>query len=263
MAAQMHSRDNERVKALCRLMKSSTARKSEKKFLLEGVRLCYDACISGHPIEQVLYTSEAARRYAQQLSALRAAAQETVEISEAVASKLSDTVRPQGVFALCGTAGVLRRPETAEAGRYLVLERLQDPGNVGTVLRTAAALGADGLFLTEDCADLFSPKVTRSAMGALFRLPLYACASAEQAVECLHARSVRCYAAVADEQAPPLDGSRLERAAVLIGNEGSGLTAGAVAACDGCLTIPMRQGVESLNAAVSAAIVLWEMLKLT
>ncbi len=261
MAAQIQSRDNEHVKALCRLVKSGAARKNEKKFLLEGVRLCYDACISGHPIEQVLYTDEARRRYAPQLSALCAAAGQALEISEAVAGKLSDTMQSQGVFALCGTDGILRRPETVRPGRYLVLENLQDPGNVGTVLRTAAALGADGLFLTEDCADPFSPKVTRSAMGALFRLPLFGCASAEQAVQCLRRSGVACYAAVPDEDAAPLTSCRLDQAAVLIGNEGNGLTARAIAACDGRLTIPMRQGVESLNAAVSAAIVLWEMLK--
>lgn len=258
-AVRINSRDNEWIKSLVLLRKSAEERKTQKKLLLDGARLCYDAYRSGRRVEKLLYTRSAAEKYDAYLSPIRAALDENdcVEISEPVSGKLSETASPQGVFAVCGTQDVVRPVEEITPGQYICCERLQDPGNLGTVIRTAAALGASGVVMTEDCADWSSQKVLRSTMGALFRIPLYSAADAPSAIAALSAQGVRSFAAVLAEDAVPLSDWSCTPAAFWVGNEGAGLTGRAVEACAGRVTIPMAGGVESLNASVCASILLW------
>ena len=148
-------------------------------------------------------------------------------------------------------------PRPLPGGRYLVLDGVQDPGNVGTIWRTADALGADGLILVNGCADPFSPKTVRSTMGACFRLPVYE-VEAEQLPGLMEESGLPLYATALREDTVDIKTAQLERCAVIIGSEGRGVSEQLLKASSRTVKIPMRERCESLNAAVAAAIVLWE-----
>ena len=144
-------------------------------------------------------------------------------------------------------------------GRYLALECVQDPGNVGTLLRSAAAFGFDGVLLGPGCAAPFSPKVLRASMGAAGRLPLGHCPDLPAALAALRGRGVSCLAA-ALYHSRPLDEAGTDfpgGVCVVIGSEGQGLSQPTVRACSAAVRIPMTDRVESLNAGVAGSILLW------
>jgi TrmH family RNA methyltransferase len=179
-----------------------------------------------------------------------------VETTAEVLTSLADTETPQGVIFLCALPDTVL-PDTLAPGRYLVLDGVQDPGNLGTIWRTADALGAAGLLLTGACADPFGPKTVRSTMGACFRLPVWRGERGD--VKALLDRcSIPLYATALREDTRDIREADLSHAAVVIGSEGRGVSAELLAQCEMTLKIPMTDRCESLNAAVAASIVLWE-----
>lgn len=256
------SRENDLVKYCTKLKKGRSFRYSEKKFLLEGVRLCYDSFCNGYPIQTLFYTEEALHKNPGQIAQMQLGAECCFRISQPIAEKLSDTPHSQGVFTLCPMKDILRPLIQAPSGKLLVLDSLQDPGNMGTIFRTSEALGLDGLVLTSSCVDPFSPKVLRSAMGAFFTLPIFLAETGLEAVQILHKKQMRCYAALLDSDSVPLPQCDFSQpSAVFIGNEGNGLPPETASACDVKMILPMRGKAESLNAAVCAAICIWEMTR--
>ena len=173
-----------------------------------------------------------------------------------VMHSISPLPTPQGVLAVCALPA-LTAPDTLPAGRYVVLDGVQDPGNVGTVIRTADAFGCDGVILLTGCADPYSVKTLRSSMGAVFRLPVW-CTD----VETLHVRlrdaGLPLYGAALRDDTADVRALPLHRCAIAIGSEGRGLTAQVLALCDRTVRIPMEAHCESLNAAMAAAVLLWE-----
>jgi len=162
------SRDNPHIKAAVRLRASAAERRALGKFFLEGFRLCADALATGYVPDALFLTKEAREKYL--TAPLEQASAQTYEITESVAQKLGDTQSPQGVFAICA----MEEPKIGfwrENGKYIALENLQDPGNLGAVARTAQALGLHGLLYAGGC-DIHHPKALRASMGALLRLPV-------------------------------------------------------------------------------------------
>ena len=166
---------------------------------------------------------------------------------------------PQGVLAVC-TRQETPLPEVLTGSRYILLDSVQDPGNVGTILRTADAFDCDGMFLVGACADLYNPKTVRATMGALFRRPVWRCAPA-QAKALLSAAGIPLWGAAL--RCDTVDARQVDytRAAVAIGSEGRGLSEEVLALCDQTIRLPMSERCESLNAAVAAAVLLWEMYR--
>lgn len=252
---EITSRQNPLVRELQALRKSAKRRKEAGLFFIEGARLCKDAADSGLEVAALLVTEQALAQYEEYLSAVIPGAQAVYVVKPHVAAALSDTQHPQGVFASC------RMPPQAPAlaaGKILVAEQLQDPGNMGTILRTAEALGIDQVALLGTCCDIFAPKLLRASMGAVFRQPIAYFADLAALMPALQALGTATYAAVADAGALPVNRVRFpERTAVFIGNEGNGLSQAAIQACDALVTIPMAGRAESLNAAAAAAILMW------
>lgn len=144
----------------------------------------------------------------------------------------------------------------------MLVEDIRDPGNLGTIMRTAAALGVDRLILIGDCADIYSSKTIRGSMGAAFRLNTLRCRDGAALVGALRAAGRRVFAAALRDDAVRLDDANLTSDdCVVIGNEGHGLSDAVIAASDGCVIIPMSAGSESLNAATAATIFMWETRK--
>ncbi len=249
------SRENPMVKEAALLLKSRRAREESGLFLAEGARLCAEAARSGVAVRRLFLTQAARDAYPEYLKDLIPAAMDVQEIAPPVAEKLSDTRTPQGVFALCELPE--NRADLAKDGLYVVLDGLQDPGNLGTILRTCDAMDARGVLLCAS-ADPWSPKALRASMGCLFRLPVAVYKEAGEAFSALHAEGCVIFASTLSADAVPLGKVKFpKRSAVVIGNEGAGIPEEDLARCDVRVTIPMPGRAESLNAASAAAILIY------
>ena len=248
------SRDNPRIKHACAVRDAEKQRAADGVFFAEGPKLCLELA-KGCRLRALFATEAALER----TPALAAFADRTTPVAPHVAEKLAGTRSSQDVFALFETPSTDPAPLLAEARRLLALEGVQDPGNVGTLLRSAAAFGFDGVLLGPGCAAPFSPKVLRASMGAAGRLPLGHCPDLPAALAALRGRGVSCLAA-ALYHSRPLDeaGTAFPRGVcVVIGSEGQGLSQPTVRACSAAVRIPMTDRVESLNAGVAGSILLW------
>lgn len=248
-AERITSRTNALMTHIRRLSSSRSCRRESGEFLGDGVKLLEEAVRWRAELTAVVYTAGTA------LPELPDGVR-VVEVPEDLMRSISPMESPQGALFLARTPEQAA-PERLQEGRYLALEGVQDPGNVGTILRTADAFGADGLFLLPGCADLYNPKTVRASMGAVFRLPVWSCgleglrALAETAELPLVGAALRT-------DTVDVRSAKLRRGVILIGSEGRGLSGEALALCAGTVRIPMRERCESLNAAAAAAVVLWE-----
>ena len=250
------SKDNLRIKELCKLYTSKRARRDSGSFVLEGVRLVRDALFCGVEIASVFVTEDGIRRLGDAFSALENKTHEIFLIDDSLAARVGDTATPQGVFAVCkGSLTTRELPEKGES--CLVLASLQDPGNIGTILRSAAAFGLP-VVMSSDCPDPASPKVLRAAMGVR-----KACVVDDvcEAVKELRARGTYVWAAALGEGSRPVDEISLEGSAVVIGNEGNGLPEDVIALCNAPVILPIEPGCESLNAAAASTIFAWELAR--
>ena len=245
------SRHNPLVARLRKLGASRSFRRSEGAFLCEGPKLVGEAIRWGVPLE-ILVTAEGVRLPFAVPGGVR-----QVTVPADLLAAVSTVESPQGVLAVCRQPD-LTPPERLDGGRYLVLDGVQDPGNLGTNWRTADAYGAAGLLLANGCADPFSPKTVRATMGAAFRLPVWEL-ELDAAAERLAAAGIPLYATALREDTVDVREVDLSAAAVVIGSEGRGVSPRALALCRQTVKIPMLGRCESLNAAVAAAVVLWEM----
>lgn len=248
------SRDNARIKFACAVRDSEKQRAAEGLFFAEGPKLCLElgrACVL-----RALYATESALEKAMLPDGW---ADKTTLVAPHVAEKLSATKSSQGMFALFET------PQPAldtllTARRILALEGVQDPGNVGTLLRSAAAFGFDAVLLGPGCASPFAPKTLRASMGAAAHIAAVSCSDLPATIAELRARGVCCLA-TALYHSRPLDEAPAPPEAglcLVIGSEGQGLTDATVAACDLAVRIPMTDRAESLNAGVAGSILLWQ-----
>ncbi len=250
MTERITSRKNPLLVRVRRLLSRRSARREENIFLGDGIKLLQEAVRWNAPLETVLCTSPAL------LPDLPAEVR-TVEIPEDVMASVSPMESPQGVLFLCRIPP-MEPPEVLTGDRWLVLDGVQDPGNTGTIWRTADALGADGLLLLSGCADPWNPKTVRATMGACFRLPVFETDAAALA-DLLRRSGLPLWAAALDSGAEDIRSLDLSRCAAVIGSEGRGVSPQVLALCQKTLRIPMRPRCESLNAAAAAAVILWEM----
>jgi TrmH family RNA methyltransferase len=253
---EIRSKENPLIKEFVKLSSSNRFRRETGRFLLEGARIAGDAVQNGfHPIT-ALVTAEALEKYPQTQKILQASERCAV-IPKAVADKISGTTTSQGIFCIFPTPDLDFKIQ--KDGIYLALCSLQDPGNVGTIVRTAEAFGISGLIITRDCPDFFSPKVLRAGMGSILRMPVKIVENGIQAVELLKKEGIRTYAAALTESAVDITKVTLGMGScVVIGNEGNGLPQDVIHSCDNTVVIPMAGRAQSLNAAVAAAVCIWE-----
>jgi TrmH family RNA methyltransferase len=249
--------------SLIRDLQRRKARERRGLVVAEGRRLVADALAGGARVRAVLAAADAAEGPVAALLADAAARGIATEItSRQEFDALADTATPSGVLAVIEWAPLgldaVRLGEGPAA--VLVLDAVQDPGNVGTMVRTAFAIGAAATVALDGTADVRSPKVLRAAMGALFRHPV-AQASAADCLEFLARHRFELWAAAADGAAIASDTSVPERIALVVGNEGGGIRPELLerAACR--VAVPMREGAESLNAAVAVGILLHQVTR--
>lgn len=244
------SRKNPYIRHLRLLASEGAYRQEQGEFVCDGMKLLQEALAFGGRISSLLW-----RDKAQELSGLEGISQYTApgELFD-FASPMKNSPGP--LFT------VKMRPESGQEpiSKAIVLEGVQDPGNVGTVIRTANAFAMDAVILTDGCADLYNPKTVRSSMGAIFRqrviqVPL----SGLQ--DFLEESQLPLYGAALSENARDVRSLNVKKAALAIGSEGRGLSKDLLDICKGRVIIPMQPDSESLNAAVAAAVLMWEMYR--
>lgn len=243
---------------LARDLRRRKAREHRRMFVCEGIRVVEELARSGLPVRGVLISPQglAAPRAVTASGTLRARGAEVVEVSEADFATAADTESPQGILAIADVpARTLESLSFEESVRLLVLDGVQDPGNVGTILRSAAALGATATVALPGTVDLWNAKVVRSAMGAHFHHPALACTWAElDALLATH----RLALWAADAGGEPVDAvSPPPRLALVVGNEGAGISAPARDRAARLVALPIAPTVESLNVAVATGILLY------
>lgn len=255
------SKDNELIKTAAKLTKSAKFRKEKNLFVAEGVRICRDAVISGAKPEIFFYTSQAREKYKGDFEIISSVSVKSYEISQSLFEKISDTKSPQGFFCIYNMLDKPPFPYTInKQGNYVALENLQDPSNLGTILRTAEALGINGVILSNDCCDICSPKVVRGSMGAVFRLPYYIAGDFTAYIDRITKGGAVTYGSTPHEAEDITDIS-FDGGVMVIGNEGAGITDQTLAVCSHRVKIPMRGRAESLNASAAASILMWEMFR--
>lgn len=259
MITAIESKHNTTLRHLARLNREKKYRQGAGEMVCEGWKMLGEALSSGVTVKTVLQRTGDAPD-----SGLIAQAEaQGARLFEAEASlfaQASDVETPQGVIFSC--VPPKRRadhlPETLSGA--ILLDGVQDPGNLGTILRTADAFALDAVILCEGCTDPTAPKVVRATMGAAFRQPVYRMPLAEAAAA-LKTRGLPVYAAALEPDSVPSTALDLHGAAVIVGSEGRGVTAQALELCDKKVVIPMAGRAESLNVGVAAAILIWEMTK--
>lgn len=251
------STTNKKVKQLVALSQKSKERRETDSFIVEGPKMFLEAPKSW--IKEV-YLSESFEKKCSFLEALKDIGYETV--SDEVFRKISDTKTPQGILSVLKqphyTMDVLLKSRTP---LLVVLEDIQDPGNLGTIFRAGEGAGIDGVIMTKETADLFNPKVIRSTMGSIYRVPYLYTDDLQETLKLLHKKGVATYAAHLEDSVSYDEADYTRPAAFLIGNEGNGLKRETADAATQYIKIPMLGQVESLNAAVATSILMYEAAK--
>lgn len=254
---EITSKDNSLIKLVCDLQRSSKVREENSLFVLEGLRICKDACDNGIKFDKLIVSRTAFEKYSNEISEFSKISNENILIPDSLLKKISETMSPQGIIA------VANKPQNSEIdfkkGRFIGLENLQDPSNLGAISRTAEALGVSGIIMSKNCCDPYSPKSLRASMGTLLRLPVVI---TENFAEDIMGLGLVSYACVVDSNALLISDVKFsDGCVVLIGNEANGLTKETINNSDFAVTIPMKGTAESLNASVAASIAAWEMMK--
>jgi len=247
-------------------------RRREGLFRFDGKKLFREALNARLPLVAVLLREENAAEildFVQDLTLPEGV--RAVMLPGTLFDRISEEKSPEGVICISKALDKIHKivtinksasdRELIPAGKTLLLESVRDPGNLGTIIRSASAFGVKNLVLSADCADLYNPRTIRAAMGTLFSQNIYLAEELVGVIELLRTRG-RVFAAALCEDAARLgEVSFGENDAALVGNEGHGLSDAALAACSDRLYIPMESGVESLNAGVAASVILWELYR--
>lgn len=238
-----------------RKLHQAKGRKEQQLFLLEGTHLISEACAVGYPLTTVCCTPDWLERYPQLWETLCQQSQRSEIVSEAVLAAIATTVNPDGVVATAPRP----QPQSLTLTRLgIALETLQDPGNLGTIIRTATAAGVEGLWLSHDSVDVDHPKVLRASVGAWFRLPLAVSPNLTDTLSDYRQQGLQIVATLPNASLSYWQLDLTRPTLIVLGNEGAGLSAECSALADHQVRIPLAGGVESLNVAVCAALILYE-----
>jgi RNA methyltransferase, TrmH family len=238
-----------------RKLHSSKHRRLQGCFLLEGTHLLQEAALARWPLATLFYTERWQDKESLLLTDLQSTVPRCELVSTEVLAAIATTFNPDGVVAV---AQLALQPSVSIQSLGLVLETLQDPGNVGTLLRTAAAAGVEGVLLSEDSADLESPKVLRASAGAWFKVATAQCKNILEQVQHYQAQGFQAIATTPRATLEYWAVDYTQPTLILVGNEGAGLSEALLQIADVQVSIPTSAGVESLNAAIATAVMLYE-----
>lgn len=259
LAAPLEAR-NPKLRRLKKLVARSKARSEAQVFVVEGPKLVVDAVCSEVAVEQIFASADVLG--SDGLAGIEAAQVEGTtdiyQVAPSVLASILDSVNPQPVAAVVAQPHWTLDAVLARSGPVLVAVEVRDPGNLGTIMRTAEAAGFGALIIAGQTVDRFNPKVVRASAGSILRLAVASVPEPEAALDAARASGRLVVAAVVDGNAVPYDEVALAQAAVLVGNEPHGLPADLIGLADQSMTIPMAADVESLNVAAATAVICFE-----
>ncbi len=262
------STSNEKIKNVVLLTKKSKARKEQGLFVVDGERAVFE--IPYESIAQLYYCgdrlSAKGNAFVEGFKSFLITAEGLLEeVSDNVMSVMSDTKTPQGIIAVVKMPDFSLEDIIKTNDKYkpfvLLLENLQDPGNLGTIFRTAEGAGATGIIMSQDTVDVYSPKVVRATMGNILRMPHIYTDDFYGTIEILKASGIKLYAAHLDNSVEYNKADYKDAVGFMIGNEGNGLKRETADMADSYIKIPMHGKLESLNAAIAAAVLMYECLR--
>ena len=249
------STSNVQMKQITALLKKSKERKEQKAFVIEGRKMFEEICQEKSRVIKAYFSDS----YVKEQYAGRELPDVPYEIvADSVYDAMAETVTPQGVLAIVKMPEYSLQEMIAAAGTLVLLENLRDPGNLGTIIRTAEAAGVSGVILSKESVDVYNPKVIRSTMGAVYRVPFFYAEDFMELLQSLRKQDVRLLAAHLKGQKTFDKADYTGKVGILIGNEANGLSEEAAELADEKVLIPMAGSVESLNAAVAAALLMYE-----
>lgn len=251
----IESKNNQQIRNLLKLKKQSKERKKQKVFLVEGIRMFQEV-----PKDRVVKAYATKSFFDKHEMLFAGVSYELVD--DKIFKEISDTVTPQGVLAIVRQKqwkldeilGISSQP------CLLILENIQDPGNLGTMIRTGEGAGVTGVIMSRDTVDIYNPKVIRSTMGSIYRVPFFYAEDLKEVMKELNEHKIHSYAARLDGE-NVYQSNLKESCAFMIGNEGNGLSDDLSAMAERYIRIPMCGQVESLNAAVAATVLMYETMR--
>lgn len=247
---------NPTLKLVKELLKKKAARKKHQRFVIEGIRAVKEIP-SSIMIETLLVSEEVEESFYEGINT-----KEILVMPASIFETISETISPQGIMALVKPVDISLNELKLQDGPYLLLENLQDPGNLGTIIRTAHAFDFKGILMTKGCVDLYSPKVVRATMSSLFYNPIVIDETIENYIEFFKEKGVQLYTTALNDKAKLLGEVTFTKNMVLIiGNEGNGVSDYCLQHTDQTIMIPMPGGAESLNASVASAVCMYEVLR--
>ena len=245
------------VKKLTLLLKQKKARTESGLFILEGARAVREIPPEWHVAHIVMAESFAGRDDAATL-ANRA---DVTVLSDSLFNKISDTQHPQGVMAVCAQKSATLKACLPASDLIIFADKLADPGNLGVMIRTAAAAGCGGVVLSNGCADVYNPKTLRACAGTFFRIPVIDGVDTADGLKAIGEMGFCRVATHPRDGVAPYHLDFKRKCCILIGNEADGISADALALCDATVNIPMAAGVESLNATIAGSMILYEAVR--
>lgn len=263
------SKENKILKNVIKLKDSKKFREATGVFIAEGLRLCTEALNCKVRVLTAFFTENEYKK--NERLALSLNKETSVYIlPENLFKKISETVKPQGILFVCNrlntnfiTLNDLCKNKSGEHNKILILENIQDPSNLGTVLRSAETLGVNNIILTDDCCSVYNPKVVRGSMGSIFRLFFHITKNLPKTASEIKGKfKIPVYAAALYKNSLPITQIKFPKiCAVIIGNEGSGITKETLDSCTNKIKIPISKDANSLNASSAASIMLWELVR--
>ncbi len=251
------STSNSQVKHVVNLLNKAKYRRENKLFVVEGVKMVLEA--PWERVEKIYISQEFFLRHKSGLDRIEWKSPRVEVVSDAVFKQMSDTKTPQGILA---TVKMKESSvdEIVESDRAFVVvcEEIQDPGNMGTILRTGEGAGVTGIIMSKNTVDIYHPKTIRSTMGSVYRVPFFVAENLQDTICQMKLLGVKVYAAHLNGNNSYAKEDYSGKCAFLIGNEGNGLKDDTAALSDCLIRIPMEGSVESLNAAVSSAVLMYE-----
>ena len=260
---EITSRKNSAVIEACELTKSKKARDISETFPIEGIKLFEEALQSGLEIKALFVTKKALDAY--RISVEKASVSDIYIVTDEVYEKLTEESAPQGIFAIAKKPDINKLDgNTFEEGAFVLLEDIQNPLNIGAILRCCYSMGFEKVIFSQGCADIYNPKCARAAMGSLFKIKAYFADDLCVCAKNITSHGNRIFCTGLGDKSRRLGCFEFEnKDSFVIGNEGHGASDKLMSVCTDSLFIPMNEGAESLNAATAAAIVMWEMKKNT
>ncbi|MDR2817579.1 MAG: RNA methyltransferase [Oscillospiraceae bacterium] len=256
------SKENETIKSIQKLNRSSKDRFELGQFAIEGIKLAEEALKSQMKIEVCLVTSSFLAQYQAFVDQLASRAKRLCLIDTKLETKISINPSPQGLYCICQLPNFITPNHNIHAGKHLALIQIQDPGNLGTIIRTAEAFSLDCLYISADSVDLFAPKVIRASMGSCFRQKIVILDDVYAFLkECSNTKTTT-YAAVLSEKSQNISQVKFsENSVIFIGNEGNGLPTELTKNIEHHIKIPIAAHVDSLSVAVASGIAAYHLTK--